>query len=183
MKYQQSIQRIEVIVRKDSSGGDSTNLKETSTEKVSAEGGEQTQETEQSTSAVKRSISYGKIMHFANATKQMIFTGVDFWASGLGYTSGDKSLQERIERQIEIIEDVSNPVISAITSTAGGFAVAGPAGAAIGLATSIASSAVSLTTKYAGRARAYDFEIFKENNAIEYNRARAGINITSGRLR
>ena len=45
------------------------------------------------------------------------------------------------------------------------------------------TSGVSLAVKYAGREREFNYKVFKENNAIEYQRARASINMTTGRLR
>ena len=59
----------------------------------------------------------------------------------------------------------------------------GPIGAVLGAAFGAVSSGVSTAVKYAGREREFNYKQFKENNAIEYQRARASISLTTGRLR
>ena len=59
----------------------------------------------------------------------------------------------------------------------------GPIGSAIGAGLGAIQSGLSLAVKYAGREREFSYKVFKENNAIEYRRARASINLTTGRLR
>ena len=59
----------------------------------------------------------------------------------------------------------------------------GPIGAVLGATFGAISSATSIGVKYAGREREFNYKVFKENNAIEYQRARASINMTTGRLR
>ena len=60
---------------------------------------------------------------------------------------------------------------------------AGPVGMIIGGSLGAISSGASIGAKYASRRRDFSYKIFKENNAIEYQRARASINYTTGRLR
>ena len=59
----------------------------------------------------------------------------------------------------------------------------GAAGALIGATIGAVSASVSLIVKYAGKFRDYDAKMFKEENAIEYRRARAQVSLTTGRLR
>ena len=59
----------------------------------------------------------------------------------------------------------------------------GPIGAILGATFGAISSGASTAVKYLGREREFNYKVFKENNSIEYQRARASINLTTGRLR
>jgi len=59
----------------------------------------------------------------------------------------------------------------------------GPIGAIIGATLGAVSSSVSIGLKYAAKKEEYNYKAFKENNAIAYQRARASISLTTGRLR
>ena len=87
-----------------------------------------------------------------------------------------------MERRFEIVQDATNFASSVAMGAAYGSA-GGPYGAAIGAVLGAVSSGVSLAFKFAGRQRDFEYKVFKENNAIEYQRARASINLTTGRLR
>ena len=83
---------------------------------------------------------------------------------------------------MEKVQDVTNIASSvAIGITYGSWG--GPVGAAFGAAFGLITSGTSAVVKYAKRQRDFDYKVFKENNAIEYNKTRAGINLTTGRLR
>ena len=93
----------------------------------------------------------------------------------MGDRNGDKALQSIVDRQIEIADDTLNSLLTVGITTAQ-FGLAG-------LAMSSVTVGTSLVMKYATRKREYDVQIFKENQNIQYMRARAGINLTNGRLR
>ena len=59
----------------------------------------------------------------------------------------------------------------------------GPVGAVLGVAFAGLTTASSIGMKYMQREREFNYKQFKENNSIEYRRARASINLTTGRLR
>ena len=83
---------------------------------------------------------------------------------------------------MEIFEDFS----SIATSIAGGAMMGkfgGPTGIFFGVVLGAVRSVMNIGYKYAEREREYNFKVFKQENAIEYKRARANINLTFGRLR
>ena len=107
---------------------------------------------------------------------------MSFYVGGLGNKYGDQAYQEQVERQMEIFNDVSGFLGSTAMGALSGVQ-GGPWGIAIGALAGAASSAISIGEKYATRERDFNYKIFKENNAIEYQRARASISLTTGRLR
>lgn len=182
MLYQQGTQRIEIIVRKEGGGGDA-GAKETPAD--NAGGKETTWRTSVFGSENPRRIRRVIITNTTHAvavSKQVIDLGLEYWVSGLGYKNGDQALQDATSRKVEKVKDVAN-VASSVAMGAVYGAWGGPIGMALGALFAGVSTGVSTAAKYAGREREYDYKIFKEQNAIEYNRARAGINLTNGRLR
>ena len=181
MLYQQGTQRIEVIVRKDA-GVANKGANEKPADQVS-----ESQPT--STSSVKQADTYAQskqflrvnITHGLAVSKQLIGAGVNYAIQGIGDKYGDQALQEHISRTYEIFQDGTNFASSAMGATYG--AAGGPLGIALGTAFGLISATTSIAFKYAGRERDFNYKVFKENNAIEYNRARASINLTAGRLR
>lgn len=93
----------------------------------------------------------------------------------MGDRNGDKALQSIVDRQIEIADDTLSSLLT-IGITTAQFGL-------VGLAASAVAVGTGLVTKYVARKREYDVQIFKENQNIQYMRARAGINLTNGRLR
>lgn len=184
MLYQQGTQRIEVIVRKESSGGGDINAKEKDTDSLGG-GGETTWRTSvfgsENPQRIKRVIKTNTT-HALAVTKQVVDLGIEYYISGLGMKYGDQAYQENVERRVEIVKDVTN-VASSIGMGALYGSWGGPIGAVLGATFGAVSSGVSLAVKYAGREREFNYKVFKENNAIEYQRARASINMTTGRLR
>lgn len=184
MLYQQGTQRIEIIVRKD--GGNGQNgAKETDTENISATGTENVNQSISGgggmTSRQKRIIKTNTT-HALAVSKQVIDLGIEYYVSGIGQRNGDQALQEQVTRKTEMVKDVTNIASSmAIGALYGSWG--GPIGTILGATFGAISTGVSTAVKYARRERDYSYKIFKENNAIEYQRARAGINLTTGRLR
>lgn len=184
MLYQQGTQRIEIVVRKEGSGSAETNAKEKETDEIGG-GKETTWRTSvfgsENPSRIKRVIKTNTT-HALAVSKQVIDLGMEYWVSGLGYKTGDQSYQENVQRRFEIVKDVGGFASSVAMGAVYG-AWGGPIGAVLGAAFGAISSATSIGVKYAGREREFNYKVFKENNAIEYQRARASINMTTGRLR
>lgn len=185
MLYQLGSQRIEIIVRKDS-GASSKGAKEKDADQVAEE---QTQSTASaqgssstmSDSARKRFLRVN-VTHGVAVAKQVVNLGVNYAVQGIGMKNGDQALQENVSRQFEIVQDVGNVASSVAMGVTYG-ASGGPVGMALGAVFGLVSSVASIGFKYAGREREFNFKQFKENNAIEYQRARASISLTTGRLR
>lgn len=120
--------------------------------------------------------------HALAVGKQVAGMGVEYWYSGLGYKTGDQAYQENVNRTVEIVEDAGN-IASSISMGAVYGAWGGPIGAVLGATMGAVSSISSTAFKYANRDRDFNVKVFKENNSIEYQRARANISLTNGRLR
>ena len=175
MLLRQGTERIEVVVRKE--GGVSVKGANEAAADEKTAGGEKDKEN------VKQK-RFAKIVlnHALPSSKQLVSTAVDFWATGIGYKYGDQALQDRTQRVIEQARDVENTAIS-IAMGAAGFAWAGLPGIAFGAIAGAAQSLSSIAFRQARRERDFDFKVFKENSSVEYARARANINLTTGRLR
>lgn len=173
--YTQYPENITVIVRKD--GGTGTAPTQQQGAKENSPSGKQDEKNNNSFSLLlgKSNEPSATISHVGNFIVSTIKDYVQIENSFISARNGDKALQEQVDRRVEIITERANVMVSTIT----GFA----AGGAVGAALALAGSAISLKKKYAGRQRNYDIQIFKENNNIQYMRARAGINLTTGRLR
>ena len=179
MHVQKGTQRIEVIVRKDSSGLLGANEKgadEQQNEEVSNTNGGGTRKTRM------RRILLTNATHGLATARQVGLTILHYRIGGIGYESGDQALQDRVQRVWEIVEDVSG--FAGNISRGAVFGAWGvPMGMVAGMTFAAITSASSLSAKYEGRQREFNYKVFKENNAIEYRRARANINLTNGRLR
>ena len=182
MLYQQGTQRIEIVVRKEG-GSAQSNAKETQAEDIG--GRETTWRTSvfgsENPSRIKRVIKTNTT-HALAVSKQVIDLGFEYYVAGLGYKTGDQAYQEQISRQVEIMKDVTG-FASSIGMGALYGSWGGPIGAILGATFGAISSATSIGVKYSGRERDFSYKTFKENNAIEYQRARASISLTTGRLR
>lgn len=183
MLYQQGNKRIEVVVRKEGSDDSLKNAGEIETEDVG--GKETTWRTKligsENPQRVKRVVKTN-LTHFLAVTKQVFDLGIEYYISGLGNQYGDQAYQEQVNRTMEITKDVTG-FASSIGMGALYGSWGGPIGAFLGATMSAVSSAVSTGLKYEGRKRDFNYKVFKENNAIEYQRARASISLTTGRLR
>ena len=170
--------RIDIVVRADYGGATSDNTQSASTSPKE----EQDLKTDE-----KRNTKQIRTLttHALSASLTIAFQGANYAVGGSGIYTGDESFQNYQQRQIEIVQDVQNVASSVGLNMmygliySGGNPVVGAINAGIGAMTSLTSKYV----KYAGRHREYNYKVFKENNAIEYNRSRANINLTNGRLR
>ena len=182
MLYQQGTQRIEIIVRKEG-GSAQLNAKETQAEDIG--GRETTWRTSvfgsENPNRIKRVIKTNTT-HALAISKQVADLGFEYWIAGLGNKYGDQSYQEQVSRRFEIVKDVGGFASSVAMGAVYG-AWGGPIGAVLGATFGAISSATSIGVKYSGRERDFSYKTFKENNAIEYQRARASISLTTGRLR
>lgn len=98
-------------------------------------------------------------------------------------STGDTNYQAYARRQSEIKQDVLNPMSNIVNATTSGGLIGGPIGAVIGFVTSATTSALSLINKYEGRNTQYAIDVWKQNQSTNYNKARAGIDLTDGRTR
>lgn len=180
MLYQLGSQRIEIIVRKDS-GASNMGAKEKDADQVTEGENQSTHSSLISERASNRFLRVN-ISHAFSVARQVTNLGINYAIQGIGMKNGDQALQENVSRQFEIFQDVTNVASSvAIGATYGSSG--GPLGAVLGMTFGLISSVSSVTFKYAGREREFNFKQFKENNSIEYQRARASISLTTGRLR
>lgn len=177
MLYQKGTQRIEVIVRKE--GGGVTGGRTIDPDEVENPTDTDTGTTKGSTSNrfLRTNITHG----FAVA-RQVGLLGVNYWIQGIGNYTGDQAHQQLVEREVEIYQDVTGFASSVAMGALYGSAGQLP-GAVLGALFAAAGSGTSLGFKYASRERDFNYKVFKENNAIEYQRARASISLTAGRLR
>lgn len=186
MLYQQGTQRIEVIVRKEGGNGN-VGAKTTQAENVGG-GGEKGKNSIWSFLAGsnrperQHRVAITNLTHTAAAAKQISFQYLTFEMGGVGIRSGDQALQENTSRQLEIFKDTTGLASSVVMGAVYG-SWGGPIGTIIGAGLAAATTGVSLLFKYKDREREFNFKRFKEDNAIEYKRARANINLTTGRLR
>ena len=181
MQYQQGTQRIEIIVRKEASGGQD-GAKETESENVSSTGTQTETQTSGGLTARQKRIIKTNTTHILAFTKQMAQMGMNYYIQGIGLRTGDQSLQESVERQVELVEDGTN-FASSISMGALYGSWGGWVGTLVGASIGGLTSAASIASREKGRERTFNYKVFKENNAIEYQRARASISLTTGRLR
>lgn len=176
MLYQQGRQEIRITVRGEYAvGGQQTSDKSPKKEEAGNE--------EISTVSTSKSrMVKVNTTHAIAIGMQVVNQTANYITSGIGAVGGDSNYQDIVQRKVEILQDVeqvgSGIVMGAVYGSTGG-----PIGSLIGATFGAVSGLVSKGIKYAGREREYKAKVFKENNAIEYNRARAGINLTTGRLR
>ena len=179
MLTEKGTQRIEIIVRK--AGGDGlTGAKEKQADDAN---GSQENQDAKGTKKTKNAIWWRtQLTHSAAVLKQVSTQWFNYAVAGVGYKYGDQALQQQVERQVEQVMDVGNIATSVAMGATYG-AAGGPLGSLFGAVMMGAQTTSSTVLKYATRQREYDVKMFKENNAIEYKRARAQINLTTGRLR
>ena len=98
-------------------------------------------------------------------------------------TSGDSNYQDHVRRQFEVVEDTSRFATNVLSSTVSGASIGGAIGACIAFATSVLTQSISYAQKYEGRNIDNAITQWKENHSINYNKARAGVDLTDGRSR
>lgn len=182
--FVQGTQRIEVVVKKENLDAATAGANEKAPEEAGSNAATEAQGNGGDNFWGKRGKNFARI----NATKVLALgimagrLGINYSVGGIAYRNGDTAMQEAVQRNIEMAEEgitlLSSIGIGATYGSAGGAA-----GALIGATIGAVSASVSLIVKYAGKFRDYDAKMFKEENAIEYRRARAQVSLTTGRLR
>lgn len=175
-------QRIEIIVKKDGGSFSQTNAKEKETDNIGGENEEYSFWLGTANRDRKKRVIKTNTTHGLAVLKQGLDLGIEYTIAGLGDKYGDQSYQEQVSRQFEIVKDVTG-FASSVGMGALYGSWGGPIGAVLGATFAAASTATSIGVKYMGRRREFNYKVFKENNSIEYQRARASINMTTGRLR
>ena len=175
-------QRIEIIVKKESGTYSQINAKEKDTDNIGGENEEYSFWLGTANRNRKKRVIKTNTTHGLAFLKQVTDLGLEYTVAGLGNKFGDQSYQENVQRRVEIVKDVTG-VASSVGMGALYGSWGGPLGAVLGATFAAASTATSIGVKYAGREREFNYKVFKETNAIEYQRARASINMTTGRLR
>lgn len=178
--YKQQAQKIEVIVRKEGSGGDKNNG-ETSADNVGSQGGDISTSTGGLSRKTKRFLIVNST-HAASVGKQIARSIIHYNISGIGLQQGDQALQDIVSQRVEYMEDATGFASSVAMGVVYG-ATGGLPGMIAGGVIAGVSSVASLVYKYASRERDFNYKMFKENNSVEYQRARASISLTNGRLR
>lgn len=107
---------------------------------------------------------------------------INYYLSDIGRKHGDSNYQAIVNRQIEVYTDVASLIGGAVNGAAAG-SVFGFTGAAVGAVVGVASAGINLGFRQARRERAYQHEIFKDNNRVTYNLARTSYTGFTGRLR
>lgn len=177
MYTQKGTQRIEVIVRGEGVYGTGEQESATGNNNGSGERGKQ-----QWAERRRNRILKLNMLHLATATWQLSKRGLRYTINGQGLKHGDQALQDQEEMLIEIGSDLLSGIGGVVVGAQMG-SFGGPIGATVGAIIGLANAVSNMTFKYLEREREYNFKLFKQENAIEYKRARAGTNLTFGRLR
>lgn len=177
MYTQKGTQRIEIVVRGEGVYGTGEQESATGNNNGSGERGKK-----QWAERRKGRILRQNAIHAVSTAVQITKRGVHYAINGVGFQYGDKALQDQVDRRVEIVEDLLGG-IGGIASGALMGSFGGPIGVAFGIAIGTANAIANVTFKYAQREREYNFKVFKQENAIEYRKARANTNLTFGRLR
>jgi len=180
MLYQQN-QKIEIIVRKEDTSG-STETDETTADE--SNGGGKTWRSavfgSEDPTRIKRIVKTN-ITHALAVSKQITNLAINYKLGGLAYETGDQSYQELVQRRVEMVQDTTGFASSiAMGALYGSWS---PIGAVAGATLGAISSGSSIAVKYMNRERDYSVKMFKQESGIAYQRARASINLTTGRLR
>lgn len=182
MRYQQGTERIEIIVRKDSGGFDMAGAKgQTGATRTRKQTWRTAVFGSESLSRSRRIIKTNAT-HLLAISKQIGGQMVNYYIGGIGMTNGDEAMQQQAQRTAEIVTDTVNFASSVAMGAIYG-AWGGPVGSVLGATLGAVQSASSIGIKYLGRRREFNYKEFKLNNSIAYSRARASINLTTGRLR
>ncbi|MDR1138314.1 MAG: hypothetical protein LBK70_00335 [Clostridiales bacterium] len=177
--YTQGTQRLEIIVRKDASGGIGT--KGLATDKASQKQQDGDLDDSIDESPKKKTLKAFAVSAGFQMAKQVAFFGFNYYVGGIGMKNGDQALQEQINHQYQMYRDTINVVTSVGSGAAMGFAVGNVPGAIIGGIFGAVSSGMSIAERQVERQRNYDYTVFKQNNEINFNRYRAGNFATLGR--
>lgn len=182
--FTQGTQRIEVVVRRDDVGAATAGAGDESAETL----GSSSSGASSSGVTSSASVSGSKVNFRIMATKTLaavVASGrlwLNYAISGIAYKTGDTALQEATQRNIEMAEEGAGILLS--VGLGATYAIRGGSMAmGVGAVLAAATTATSLAVKYLGKEREFNMKVFKEENAIEYKRARANLSLTTGRLR
>lgn len=180
--YQKGTQRIEIIVRKEVSGD--IGAKQKPADDVSSDTGGRSDGQKSGSTSTNKYVNFMRTnaQQLAYTAKNAAITFASYYVGGIGDQYGDTALQDTAERKMEIFSETVSTTMSIVSAARMG-APFGPYGMIAAGAIAAAGSGFNLWKKYASREREYYYKIFKENNSIEYARARADINLTTGRWR
>lgn len=185
MLFQQN-QKIEIVVRAETTGADTQGANTVTPEENNGNGqrrgGVWATLTGSTSVARQHRVIKTNLTHLFAVTKQTTGLVINYMLGGIGYQNGDAALQDSIERRVEQIQDKTS-LVSSFGMGALYGSWGGPIGAVAGATLNTLSTAASILTKYATRTREYNIKVFKQESGIAYQRARASINMTTGRLR
>lgn len=185
--YSQGTHKIEIVVRKDATTvGEAEGTKERTTDETGAKeiadaqgtGGEQGE----GNSRTDRRPAIVKVGHVIGTARHIASLGINYYIQGIGRQQGDNAYQDYVARRMEIFNDAASLGLSVVMGARFG-AAGGPVAMASTAAFMFASQAASLMAKYANRERDFRYDLMKQEQGVAYQRSRAEINLTTGRLR
>lgn len=182
--YEQGVKKIVVTIRQSGAGGKGTRgakTQETPEPKDEMSSWNMTMYGTTNQHRIDR-IKRINLTHAIGVSRQVASYMISYKLSSLEMENGDATYSDYMQRQVEVIEDVSGIATAFATGALYGSG-GGLSGAIVGSLASGASAIASTAFKYINRQRDYEFKMFKINNGIEYKRARANISLTNGRLR
>lgn len=175
-------QQVEVIVRKEETqavdGGDSTKVTTQATEDKAQDG----QGGYFGGTSAKERMLRVNLLKLGGVARTAHNAYINYIQHQQGLRNGDQALADSVDRQFEVFQDVTSTACNVGIGIAYGISGGAP-GIIIGATAGVTSSAISLISKYSNRQLEFDYKMFKQNNGTEYQRARASINMTNGRLR
>ena len=177
--YEKGASRIEVFVHRDGGGGE-VGAKETEAKDASAP--KSPEDEKAAKSAFTKKFIRTNVTHAIATARQVGRLFLTYHLTGIGARHGDQALQDSVMRNVEVLQDFGGLATSVAMGATYG-ASGGPLGSIIGATLAGIGTAASTGVKYMTRQREFDYKMFKEENAIQYARARASINLTTGRLR
>lgn len=175
--------RVEIVVSKGNSSGGGALASDTSPLEKKGKTKKVSEEERKAKLAARQNRLL--MRHAIGGSIQIIEQATNYAFSGIGLASGDSAYQDYMQRQNEKVMDGISIGSSMAMSFGAGMAISG-GNVAVAFANMTITSLSTLTSKYfkyAAKYREYNYKTFKENNSIEYNRSRANINLTTGRLR
>ena len=131
----------------------------------------------------------GAVITVSQQVLGQVSASVNFAISGIGMTTGDSALQERVAREQEKVQE-SVQMAKGILGGAAAGAVMGAAFGPVGMLVGAVGGAIfgGVTTeidkerKYEERRREYEYDAWKLDTARAVNLQRSGVTIGNGRL-
>lgn len=131
----------------------------------------------------------GAVITVSQQVLGQVSASVNFAISGIGMTTGDSALQERVAREQEKVQE-SVQMAKGVLGGAAAGAVMGAAFGPVGMLVGAVGGAIfgGVTTdidkerKYEERRREYEYDAWKLDTARAVNLQRSGVTISNGRL-